>query len=214
MRLRNYKKKNINYYFTFGIIMIVMSFLLTLLIINYLSNRAYEILYPMAVSKTRKVVTKIINSACDEMLINNNLYNIIKDSNDEIKMINYDTKEATKIINTITYNIEENIKKNENGNVIDEIPFGVIFNNPLLINLGPKIKLRLNLIGDIMSNLETEVKPYGINNAYVEVRVSLTVTARIVLPFVTDEVIISNVIPISMNVVSGNVPTGYLYTYK
>ena len=65
-----------------------------------------------------------------------------------------------------------------------------------------------------MSNIETEVKPYGINNAYVEVRISLTVTARIVLPFVIENVVISNVIPISMNIVQGNVPEGYIYSYK
>ena len=62
---------------------------------------------------------------------------------------------------------------------------GVIFGNTFMNNLGPKIRLHLNLFGDVMSNLETEVKPYGINNAYVEVRIHLTVTARIVLPFIS-----------------------------
>ena len=81
-------------------------------------------------------------------------------------------------------------------------------------NIGPKIKLRLKILGDITSNIETEVKPYGINNAYVETRIYLTVTARIVLPFVTDKVVISNVIPLSMNIVSGSVPNGYITSYK
>lgn len=214
MKLRKYKKKKLGTYFTFAVIMIGISLIITLFIINFLSKQAHNILYPMALSKTRKVVTMIINSACDDVLINNNLYSIVKDDNDKIKMINYDTKEATKIINIITYNIQDKIKKNEDSSIIAEIPFGVIFNNSFFNNIGPKIKLRLNLIGDIMSNLETEVKPYGINNAYVEVRVSLTVTARIVLPFVTEEVVISNVIPLSMNIVSGNIPNGYVYTYK
>ena len=49
-------------------------------------GQANKILYPMAVSETRKVVTMIINSACDEVLINNDLYNIIRDDN-EIKML-------------------------------------------------------------------------------------------------------------------------------
>ena len=138
-------------------------------------------------------------------------------------MINYNAIEATKIINTVTYNVKEKIKEFENGKInyygedvgiVAKIPFGAVFGNSLLSNLGPKIKLRLNLLGDIMSNLETEVKPYGINNAYVEVRISLTVTARIILPFVTKNVVISNVIPISMNIVQGNVPDGYITSYK
>ena len=81
-------------------------------------------------------------------------------------------------------------------------------------NLGPKIKLRLNLLGDIMSNIETEVKPYGINNAYVELRIHLEVTARVVLPFVSEKIVISNVIPLSMNIVQGVVPEAYISSYK
>lgn len=223
MKLRKYKKRKFGTYFTFAMIIISLSLIFTMFIIKYLSKRANEILYPMAVSETRKVVTTIINSACDHLLINNNLYSMVKDSNDEIKMINYNSVEATKIINTVTSNIEEKIMEFEKGRInyygeekgiIAEIPFGVIFGSPFLNNLGPKIKLRLNLLGDIMSNIETEVKPYGINNAYVEVRISLTVTARIILPFVTENVVISNVIPISMNIVSGNVPDGYISSYK
>jgi len=223
MKLKKYRKRKFGTYFTFSIIIIILSLISTVFIINYLSKKANEILYPMAVSETRKVVTTIINSASDNILINNNLYSMVKDNNDEIKMINYNSIEATKIINAVTYNVEEKLKEFENGKInyygeekgiIAEIPFGVIFGSPFLNNLGPKIKLRLNLLGDIMSNIETEVKPYGINNAYVEVRISLTVTARIILPFVTEDVVISNVIPISMNIVSGNVPEGYIYSYK
>ena len=91
---------------------------------------------------------------------------------------------------------------------------GVICGDSMLPNIGPKIKVRLNILGDIVSNVETEVKPYGINNAYIEMRIYLEVTARIVLPFVTEKIVISNVIPISMNVVQGTVPDGYIYSYK
>ena len=50
-------------------------------IINYLSKKSYDILYPLAVSKTRKAVTIIINNACDDVLINKevaeNIENVI-----------------------------------------------------------------------------------------------------------------------------------------
>lgn len=181
----------------------------------------------MAESKTRKVVTMIINDACDESLISDNLYEIVRENNDEIKMITYNSFEVTKLINEVTSNIEDMIRRieegdinyygeedNYDGGVIGEIPFGVIFGNSLLGNVGPKIKIRLKMLGDVTSNIETEVKPYGINNAYIEMRIYLTVTARIVLPFVSEKVVISNVIPISMNVVQGTVPEAYISSYK
>ena len=227
MKLRRYRKKKVGTYISFGIIIIVLSLMLSFIIIDYLSNKSRDILLPMAESMTRKVVTMIINSACDESTISDNLYTIRKNNNDEIEMITYNSFMVTKLINDVTANVEHKLMEFENGEidyygntdklengVIAEIPFGVIYGNSLLGNIGPKIKLRLNMLGDITSNIETEVKPYGINNAYVEVRIKLELTARIVLPFVSEKVIISNVIPLSMNVVNGTVPEGYIYSYK
>lgn len=227
MKLKRYKKKKIGTYFSIGIVIIIISLIFAFVIIDYFSKKANDILLPMAESQTRKVVTMIINSACDESMISNNLYVINKDSNDEIKMITYNSFEVTKLINEVTSNVENMIKDVENGKidyygntdglengVISEIPFGVIFGNSLLSGIGPKIKIRLDLLGDITSNIETEVKPYGINNAYIEVRIQLEVTARIVLPFVTEKVVISNVIPLSMNIVQGTVPEAYISSYK
>ena len=227
MKLKKYKKKKISNYFLFVIIIIIISLICAFFIIDYFNDKVNKVLLPIAESKTRKVVTAIINSACDENLISNNLYVIEKDGNNEIKMISYNSYEVTKLINNVTFNIQNKIKDIEKGNidyyednvgvedcVIGVIPFGVIFDNSLLGNLGPKIKLRLNILGDVVSNIETEVKPYGINNAYIEVRIKLEVTARIILPFVNEKVVISNVIPISMNIVEGSVPDGYIYSYK
>lgn len=227
MKLKRYKKKKISSYISMGIFFVVLSLILALIIIDYFSKKANEILLPMAESQTRKVVTMVINASCDDVLIGDNLYTINKDNNNEIKMITYDSFEVTKLINQITENIENRIQDietgkmnyygdtnvNENG-VIGVIPFGVIFGNSLLANVGPKIKLRLNLLGDIVSNIETEVKPYGINNAYVEVRIHLMVTARIVLPFVSEKKVISNVIPLSMNIVQGSIPESYISSYR
>ena len=227
MKLKRYKKKKISSYIFMGIIIIIISLILAFVVIDYFAKKANKILLPMAESQIRKVVTMIINSACDEAMMGDNLYMINKDSNEEIKMITYNSFEVTKLINQVTENIENKLQEFENGNidyygnkndieggVVSEIPFGVIFGNSLLSNIGPKIKLRLNILGDIVSNIETEVKPYGINNAYVEMRIRLEVTARIVLPFVSEKVVISNVIPMSMNIVQGSVPDGYIYSYK
>ena len=226
MRLKRYRKKKFSSYISLGLIIIIISLMCSFFIIDYFARKSDQILLPMAESQVRKVVTMIINSACDESLIGDNLYEINKDSNDEIKMITYNSFEVTKLINQVTANIESKIREieegeinyygdnDELGGVIAEIPIGVVFGNAMLSNIGPRIKVRLNMLGDVTSNIETEVKPYGINNAYVEMRIALEVTARIVLPFASEKVVISNVIPISMNIVQGNVPDGYIYSYK
>jgi len=227
MKLKKYKKKKNNNCIFISLMLVIVSLIIALFIIKVFAKRANIILLPLAESKTRKAITMIINSACDEYLIKDNLYEVNKSNTNEIEMITYNSFEVTKLINDVTFGIEKKLKDIElgkinyygedgeyNGGIIAEIPFGVIFGNSLLNNIGPNIRLKLNILGDVMSNIETEVKPYGINNAYVEMRISLEVTARIVLPFVTEKVVISNVVPISMNVVQGTIPEAYISSFK
>ena len=152
-------------------------------------------------------------------IIMNNVGKINKNSNDEVEMVTYNTYEVTKLIDKITMNIQDEFNGLEYGKVNDEfvlqkIPFGVIFGNVFLRNLGPKINIRFDMIGNVLTNIETEVKPYGINNAYVETRVFIEANARIIIPFVTKNVKITNVIPISINIYQGKVPNGYITSFN
>ena len=212
--MRQNKKKTIGSHITIEIIIIILGILLALLCIKLLTKRANEIILPMAEVKARKYITEVINNSTDKIMFNDDLFVIEKNNGNEIKMITYNSYEATRLINEITKNIES--KLNIQGDklyVIDEIPLGVIFNNSLLSNLGPRIKVRIDIIGDVLSELETEVKPYGINNALVEVRVKLYASAKVVLPLVSKDINVINVIPISINIVNGSVPEAYIGSY-
>lgn len=204
-----------------GIMLIVMSIVMSLVALKYFSVRANTVLLPMAEGKLRKIVSTIINNSTNNLTFDSSLFTMDKDQNNEIRMINYNSYEVTKLINEVTCNIEMELDKlNENKRseldkyVISEVPFGSIFNSSFLRGLGPKIPLKAEMVGSIVSNIETEVKPYGVNNAYVETRIFLEVTAIIYLPFVSKEIKISNIIPISINIVQGSVPQGYITTFK
>lgn len=221
MRFRSYKKSKVGVMISRGIMLIVMSIVMSLVALKYFSVRANTVLLPMAEGKLRKIVSTIINSSTNNLTFDSSLFTMDKDQNNEIRMINYNSYEVTKLINEVTCNIEMELDKlNENKGseldkyVVSEVPFGSIFNSSFLRGLGPKIPLKAEMVGSIVSNIETEVKPYGINNAYVETRIFLEVTAIIYLPFVSKEIKISNIIPISINIVQGSVPQGYITTFK
>lgn len=221
MRFRSYKKSKVGVMISRGIMLIAMSIVMSLVALKYFSVRANTVLLPMAEGKLRKIVSTIINNSTNNLTFDSSLFTMDKDQNNEIRMINYNSYEVTKLINEVTCNIEMELDKlNENKGseldkyVISEVPFGSIFNSSFLRGLGPKIPLKAEMVGSIVSNIETEVKPYGINNAYVETRIFLEVTAIIYLPFVSKEIKISNIIPISINIVQGSVPQGYITTFK
>lgn len=223
MNLRSYKKNKISDYLSRTLIIIILSLLASTLVIRYFSHKANDILFPMAEAKLRKIVTTLINESTNDILFDKELLNINKDEENNIDLITYNTYEVTKLINTVTGNIEARLEKmylnDTNGEklntyLLEEVPFGAIYSSSFLSGLGPRIKLRAEMTGSMVSNIETEVKPYGINNAYIETRIFLEVSAKIYLPFVTKDVKISNVIPISMNIVQGKVPSGYIVSYK
>lgn len=219
MRFRSYKKKKFSAFFTRGLIILVISFLISLMVINYFSSQIKTILLPIAEARVNKYVNNMINKATGDILFDKELLKINKNSNDEVEMVTYNTYEVTKLIDKITMNIQDEFNGLEYGKVNDEfvlqkIPFGVIFGNVFLRNLGPKINIRFDMIGNVLTNIETEVKPYGINNAYVETRVFIEANARIIIPFVTKNIKITNVIPISINIYQGKVPNGYITSFN
>ncbi len=237
MKLKPYKSMKIGTYLSLLLIIIILSIILSFFVISYFGKKANKVLLPIAVADTRKIITLIINSSITKQIANNintdNLFEIVKNTNGEIQMVDYNSKEVITILNGITYNIQHNLRQIESGDIdafndmlkdydnnllkegiIAEIPFGVIFDNPILNNIFPKVKLKLNLIGDVISNLETEVKPYGINNALIEVRVHLEVSSQINLPFVSERVTIPNTIPISMKIIQGTIPEAYISSFN
>ena len=220
MKLKRYKKKTIGTYLSRELIMIILAFIVALIVINFFYKIFNTTIMPIAESKARKYLTEIINNSTDNIKFDNDLFTIEKNSDNEIKMITYNSYEATQLINEITHNIQDSFDEMEsvfNGHdkfIVDEIPLGTVFNNPLIRNFGPKIQIRLDIVGDVLSELETEVKPYGINNALVEVRVKLDANARVILPITTKEINVTNIIPISINIVSGSIPEAYIATYK
>lgn len=105
------------------------------------------------------------------------------------------------------FNVDE--KKLKNG-VIYQVPTGIIFNNGLLANIGPKIPVKLNMIGDIQTDIQTDIKDYGINNAVIEVSVKVKVTEQVILPFSYEQIAVETNVPIAIKLIEGDIPNYYI----
>lgn len=186
----------------------------------------------MLASKITKYVVTKSYLADDFNMSENKLYEIVRGEDGEIKTIIYDTAEVNKLLSKITdrvysifdeletgnldnLNIRENIlvnKKNRNfkEGIILEIPSGIVTNNFLFSNLGPKIPIRISLTGEFESFVSTKIEEYGLNNALISIYVDIRVTEQITMPFKTEKIVIENKIPISINLIAGKIPNYYL----
>lgn len=239
MALKLYKKRK-NSKLGLITILIFLSLSVSFFFIIYLSKKINPIFMSYAESETRKLMTLVINkSLTKELTLKDeidNIYHITKSNNEDIQIIDFDSKEVTKFLNNITNLIQNNLKAIEEGNIdlidleentldkydknllkkgiIYEIPILAATNSSLLSNIGPRIPVRFYLIGDVTSNVETEVKEYGINNALVKLSIRINVSGRVNLPFVSENVTVDMVIPVSMKIIQGKIPEFYLDGFK
>lgn len=218
------------------IIIILLVLLSSLLIINYISKKIYPPLFKYAEIETKKFSNLIINNAISKTVTNkidpDEIFKITNDKNDEIKTIDFNTPKINKYLTKATKSIQEDIQNIEKGNInkIDKeitkkynkkdlekgiiytLNTGTISNSPLLSNLGPKIPIKINLIGDVISYVSADVENYGINNSMIRVFINLKVTEEVIIPFYGKEINMEAKVPIAIKLVTGKLPEYYLGT--
>lgn len=218
------------------IILILIGLILGIvLVFHYINKKVTPLFLDLAESETEKLATLIINDAVgkqvSEGLKTDTLFDINKDSSGSITSIDFNSATVNKLLTTITTSVEFNLKYLEEGRVdllnlpdsilvsydekdlkkgiIYKIPSGAVFNNTILSNIGPKIPVKLNLVGSITSNIDTKTTNYGINNALIEVYVDLKVTLEVILPYTKRKTSVETSIPVALKMIQGSVPNYY-----
>lgn len=209
---------------TISIILILIFVFIWFLI---LSKEISPILSNYATLETEKMATQVINNAVTNEISNktylNDLIKTTLNENGEIVSVDFDPIYVNKALTGVTNTVQENLKKMEEGNIelsnnvspsekngiIYEIPFGIVFYTPILADLGPKIPVKVRMVGSVVSNVKTKITNYGINNALLEVLVEIEVSEQVILPFISQKETIKQEIPVAMKVIQGTVPKYY-----
>ncbi len=228
----NKRKFKIIHKFLFILILVII---VSFFIIYVFSKKAFPILLEYANHETKKLATVIINRAVSKQLAEeikiDDLIETTKNNNGEIQSVDFKPYMVNKVLNTVTNTIQLNLKWLEEGKIdmielpdnvtidydkenlrkgiIYEIPIGAITKNTFLSNLGPKIPVRLNLVGSVECNINTKITDYGINNAIIEIGVNAKVNEKVILPFTSEEISVNTTIPVAMKIIEGKVPNYY-----
>ncbi len=218
--------------FVLTLFLLGMALFLSFKIIN---TKVTPVLLTYAESKATKIATLLITQAVNDKVLNmmdvEDIVTTSKDDGGFVREVDVNPISVNKLLNQITNYVQEYLEKVEAGNIdslgvsdtifsnydlhklkqgiIYEIPSGVVFKNSLLSNLGPKIPVRINLVGDVTSDIQTKVSNYGINNVFLEVIVYVEVSMQVLLPFASKTVQANTSIPIVMKIIEGSVPNFY-----
>ena len=224
MKRINLKKRKKHKKLNKIVIIAIISLILATFLLKYINKEISPKLINYASLEIKKlsniIITESINEEEFERLNVDDIYKITKNNNNEILTVDINTVILNKMIKKTTENIQERLKKLEKGEVDEnnqenkngvvlKIPLGEIYNNFLLADLGPKIPVKLKIIGNIETKINTNVKNYGINSSLIELSLDITVKEKVILPISTNEIRVNQTFPLTIKMIEGKIPNYY-----
>ena len=208
---------------------------MSILCLIVLSKRIKPILVEITKSEALKLESNIVNNSIDEILKEgydtNKLFDTVKSKDGVIETIDFNSNQVNKLLNMLTMKVQNNLTMLDNGivedlginykNIIEndhlnlkkgiilEVPVGTLFKNIILADLGPKISVKLHYLNDINSSRSTKIREYGINNALMEIYVNVEVNIKVLLPFISEKIVLMTSVPLAIKMVQGKIPTYY-----
>ncbi|MDB8543050.1 sporulation protein YunB [Turicibacter sanguinis] len=198
--------------------------------LTFMYQNLYPVVMTYAKAQTTNIATLIIKEGIAQSeLVNFKIDEVIKfKENDEglVSSIIVNTPVLNRLLVSTTQQIEEKLLLVESGDltelgldaiyggpyedgVLINIPWAAAFNLSLFHDIGPSFPVSVKLNGSTVTDIVTEVKPYGINNALLEILLKVDVKLEVLLPFKSDEVTVSVSSPLVLKMITGQTPQYY-----
>lgn len=204
-----YKRPNLKYNrFQYWFLIIVMIILLFNIILYLFNKRILPSVLSIGEVKMKSEAVKIINEESVKVFSEDfnyeDIINIEKDSEGNITMVRADTVKQNYLASQVVLNCDE--KLSELGDLGVKIPLGYLTNNIMFYNIGPKITVKMQQVGNITTSYESEFESAGINQTRHKIYLNVEAKMRIVVPFHSDEIEVTTQIPVSDTIIVGKIP--------
>ena len=212
--------------------LLILSFFTALYLTSLAGKGLEQVIVKYATSETERIANVILNDVVniDDDYFNEDLFEISRDNDGNIELINFDTKLTNRLLKDINDKAMKRLSAIEKGDTTDielsdslkgtrltflddgvvcDIPIGSLFHNGLIVNLTTSIPIRFSFIGTVSSNIVTDVKEYGFNNALIEVGIEVTIKEKITMPHSTESIPITTKVNLTTQLIQGSVPNYY-----
>ncbi|MBR3211107.1 MAG: sporulation protein YunB [Bacilli bacterium] len=226
--------KKINYRLFLG--GLLGSLFLSFVFLLYLDHSINKLLSSYIDAEVERVTSVVVHKALESVNQNRLEYFTIKKDDDQVSRIRYNTYEINQFNDLLVQEIQKEYRKMEQGNFdfdhyaiqerlrekypylqngyLCEVSFNSLRGSTMFANLGPMIPIKLSFMGYVTSDVDIQVKEYGVNNAIVEVYSIVNVSNLISMPISskTYKSTIKNVL--SFEIIPGEVPQYYAGTLR
>ena len=182
-------------------------------------------------SEVERVTSVVVNKALWEVNQNRVDYFTITKDDDNVSRIQYNTQDINHFNDILVREIQKEYRELEKGNFdsyhyaiqerlrkkypylkkgyLCEVSFNSLRGSTMFGNVGPVIPIKLSFMGYVTSDIDIQVKEYGVNNVIVEVYSVVNVSNLITMPISskTNQTSIRNIL--SFEIIPGEVPQYY-----
>lgn len=173
-------------------------------------NSVEPIVDALCKDKAKSVATIICNEESTKIITNykyEDLITIHRDNNNNITMIQSNIIPINYIISDVGEKVQKRIDETNSDNIY--VNLGGFTGSKLLSGLGPKIPIKLSLVGNIETDLRSEFSSQGINQTIHRIYLQIDCRISILTPYNIKEERISNQVLIAENVIVGKIPESY-----
>lgn len=233
------KKRSKNYLFVIFLYLFLICFICAIFFIYYFNRTLGPGLIHCALDEVEKLSVLTLNNGVRKYMVSHDvgeILQIVRKENGDISLVRYDTKKLNQFTIELTSLLTKDLDLMVKGefeeldldigrissNSYLKVDDGILFlislgsatGNSLLANIGPKIPLNLSVIGNVQTDVHSKVSNYGLNNALIEVFVDVQIQIVIQMPFLSEKVKIKKTIPLTMEMIQGDIPNYYLDSKK
>ena len=155
----------------------------------------------------KEIYSELLKNLNDSLVDNDieNILKIYKNKDDEILYVDYDLNKTYKLLNNLTKRLQKTTNKLSKG-IKYTFPFFVGSKNIFLSNIGPQITVYIKSMNSLLTNINTKITNYGLNNALVEAYIKITIEGKVISPVSEEVTTIEYDFLIASKVINGRVP--------
>lgn len=192
------------------IVKIAAVLLIAFMVVEYVIKTVEPIIDIQCSSMAKSIATKISNEQATNVMKDykyDDFVNIDKTADGNIKLISANTITINQIISDVPLLIQSELEKIENSKFY--IRLGTFTGSKILAGRGPKVEIKMSVIGDIETDLKSEFKEAGINQTLHRIYLEIKCNVSILTPINSITEVITNQVLLAEGVIVGNIPDTY-----
>ena len=163
-----------------------------------------EIAIMMAKSQTLDIINKQSVDILSQEFKYDEMIKIEKDKDGNIILVQADTIKLNYIAAKLATECNKELSDMNNATI--KVPFGWMSDKSAFYNLGPKITVQIEPMGNISTSYESKFESAGINQTRHKIYLNVTSKIRLKLPLTNQDIEVSTQIPVSDTIIVGKIP--------